>query len=101
MGISIGCGVIFAYQLVRYLIAANQVIPKKPRYTYNFELQKENLLLNNQNVQNENIPIFVEENKESSDIEIVDENNESEDIEIIVENNESLSIEDDILVIDE
>ena len=101
MGISIGCGVIFAYQLVRYLIAANQVIPKKPRYTYNFELQKENLLLNNQNVQNENIPIFVEENKDASDIEIVDENKESEDNEIIVENNESLSAEDDILVIDE
>ena len=39
VGISIGCGVLFAYELVRYLIAANQVIPKKARYTYNFELE--------------------------------------------------------------
>ena len=45
VGISIGCGVLFAYELVRYLIAANQVIPKKARYTYNFELEKESLLL--------------------------------------------------------
>ena len=45
VGISIGCGVLFAYELVRYLIAANQVIPKKARYTYNFELEKESLVL--------------------------------------------------------
>ncbi|MBR2106510.1 MAG: hypothetical protein IJ937_04515, partial [Treponema sp.] len=40
-----GCGVFFVYELIRYLIAANEVIPKKARYTYNFELEKESLVL--------------------------------------------------------
>ena len=31
MGISIGCGVLFAEELVRYLISANSVIPKQAK----------------------------------------------------------------------
>lgn len=30
-GISIGCGVFFAYELVRYLISANSILPKKAK----------------------------------------------------------------------
>lgn len=32
-GISIGCGVFFAYELVRYLISANSILPKKAKKT--------------------------------------------------------------------
>ena len=99
MGVSIGCGVIFAYELVRYLIAANQVIPKKPRYTYNFELQKENLLLNNQNVKKDDIPIPLEESEEVNEIE--NELEEKTVDETIIENEKNLPVEEDILVIDE
>lgn len=40
-GISIGCGIFFAYELVRYLISAEGVLPKKARKTWNSELMTE------------------------------------------------------------
>ena len=49
-GISIGCGLFFCYELVRYLIAADQVLPSKARYTYKSELEKEEKsVINSQN----------------------------------------------------
>lgn len=40
-GISIGCGIFFVYELVRYLMAANQVVPNKARFAYQSELEEE------------------------------------------------------------
>ena len=77
MGVSIGCGVFFAYELIRYLIAANEVIPKKARYTYNFELEKESLLLK-ENI--EKIQIGEDLNEKAENLNIDTNNNEKNDL---------------------
>jgi len=62
-------------------------------------LQKENLLLNNQNVKKDDIPIPLEESEEVNEIE--NELEEKTVDETIIENEKNLPVEEDILVIDE
>ena len=76
MGVSIGSGVLFAYELIRYLMAANEVIPKKARYTYNFELEKESLLLN------ETVYRLQSGEKTDTDVKLDSNNEESKFVEI-------------------
>ena len=53
-GISIGCAVFWAYELVRYLIAANSVLPQNAK-PGKIELPEIKTVQNNENIQNEEI----------------------------------------------
>lgn len=108
VGISIGCGVLFAYELVRYLIAANQVIPKKARYTYSYELEKENLILKeNVNRLQEQVVNDNEENIDKEKLEesiFVDEKtmeNHDKKIDNISDSETAIVFDEDVIEIEE
>ena len=75
-GISIGCGIFFVYELVRYLMAANQVVPNKARFAYQSELEEETfqepVIIQNEDSDSQNGLIINDEKKEN-EIIIVEE----------------------------
>lgn len=73
-GISIGCGVLFAYELVRYLLAANSILPQKATKT---QLDFNSLELDLSSSENENINNFEESTNstETENIKIKNEDN--------------------------
>ena len=75
-GISIGCGIFFVYELVRYLMAANQVFPNKARFAYQSELEEETfqepVIIQDEDSDSQNGLIINEEKKEN-EIIIVEE----------------------------
>jgi len=75
-GISIGCGIFFVYELVRYLMAANQVVPNKARFAYQSELEEETfqepVIIQDEDSDSQNGLIFNDEKKEN-EIIIVEE----------------------------
>lgn len=75
-GISIGCGIFFVYELVRYLMAANQVVPNKARFAYQSELEEETfqepVIIQDEDSDSQNGLIINEEKKEN-EIIIVEE----------------------------
>ncbi|MBE6361616.1 MAG: hypothetical protein E7059_09230 [Treponema bryantii] len=75
-GISIGCGIFFVYELVRYLMAANQVVPNKARFAYQSELEEETfqepVIIQDEDSDSQNGLIINDEKKEN-EIIIVEE----------------------------
>ena len=75
-GISIGCGIFFVYELVRYLMAANQVVPNKARFAYQSELEEETfqepVIIQDEDSNSQNGLIINDEKKEN-EIIIVEE----------------------------
>ena len=75
-GISIGCGIFFVYELVRYLMAANQVVPNKARFAYQSELEdetfQEQVIIQDEDSDSQNGLIINDEKKEN-EIIIVEE----------------------------
>ena len=75
-GISIGCGIFFVYELVSYLIAANQVVPNKARFAYQSELEEETfqepVIIQDEDSDSQNGLIINDEKKEN-EIIIVEE----------------------------
>lgn len=75
-GISIGCGIFFVYELVRYLMAANQVVPNKARFAYQSELEEETFqepeIIQDEDSDSQNGLIINDEKKEN-EIIIVEE----------------------------
>lgn len=75
-GISIGCGIFFVYELVRYLMAANQVVPNKARFAYQSELEEETfqepVIIQDEDSDSQNELIINDEKKEN-EIIIVEE----------------------------
>lgn len=73
-GISIGCGVLFAYELVRYLFAANSILPQKATKT---QLDFNSLELDLSSSENENIQKSEEfsNSTETENIKIKNEDN--------------------------
>ena len=75
-GISIGCGIFFIYELVRYLMAANQVVPNKARFAYQSELEEETfqepVIIQDEDSDSQNGLIINDEKKEN-EIIIVEE----------------------------
>ena len=73
-GISIGCGVLFAYELVRYLFAANSILPQKATKT---QLDFNSLELDLSSSENENINTSEESQNstETKNITIKNEDN--------------------------
>ncbi len=51
MGVSISCGVFFAYELVRYLIAADSPLPKKAKINKNIDSKTEIIAEDNANIE--------------------------------------------------